>query len=92
LGNFDFSTAELGGRALEGLFASHNYDNWSICPNLMGAIGLGKGFVIATECTCDGATTSGTEIACKYSVCVVGIGSSQRCLLQFWLFVGKPMF
>jgi hypothetical protein len=73
LGNFNFCTIEWGDRALEDLFARHNYDNWSICPNLMGAFGLGKGFGIDAECICDGATMSGMGIACKYNVCVLGL-------------------
>jgi hypothetical protein len=67
--NFDFSTIEWGDSGWDDLFAGHNYDNWSICPIPESDIGLGKGFGIAAECTCDGAMTSGMSVAGKFDEC-----------------------
>jgi hypothetical protein len=81
--NFDFSTVEWGDNGWEDLFAGHNYDSWSICPILKGAIGLGNGFGIAAECTCDTATTGGMGITCKYDACLFGLCGSVEANFAF---------
>jgi hypothetical protein len=81
--NFDFSTVEWGDNGWEDLFAGHDYNSWSICPSLKAAIGLENGFGIAAKCTCDGATTIGMGITCKYDACLFGLCGSVQANFAF---------
>jgi hypothetical protein len=51
------------------LFGEQDFDEFSICPILERAIGMGKAFGIQADCGCEGSITDGMDISCAFTDC-----------------------
>jgi hypothetical protein len=84
-GDIDWSSPTAWQDWWEGIMGRSNMDdlNGDICPVLETAIGIGKAFGIAANCTCDGDLMTSLTIACSFQQClpltdVIGAVTTER--------------
>jgi len=56
----------------DGVFSTELFDGSDVCPLVESAIGMGSGFGIEANCSCDGDFETGLDINCRFDACASG--------------------